>query len=39
MRAAIAGMTITAPRPSTSDQPNSSTYRFGLIAVMPEPRP
>ena len=33
----MAGTTMTAPRPSTSDQPNSSTARLGLIAVMNEP--
>jgi hypothetical protein len=35
----IAGMTSTAPSPSTSDQPMSRTARFGLSAVVSEPSP
>ena len=35
----MAGITITAPSPSTSDQPNRSTVRFGLSAVVSEPSP
>ena len=35
----MAGITSTAPSPSTSDQPKSRTYRFGLSAVVNEPSP
>ena len=35
----MAGITITAPSPSISDQPKSRTVRFGLIEVMKEPSP
>ena len=35
----MAGITIAAPMPSISDQPKSSTPRFGLIEVMSDPVP
>src|SRR5262249_15147873 len=35
----MAGMTRQAPMPSMSDQPMSSTARFGLNAVVSDPRP
>ena len=38
MSAAIAGITITAPIPSMSDQPIRSTVRFGLSAVVSDPQ-
>ena len=37
--ATIDGSTIAAPIPSTRDQPNSRTVRFGLSAVVSEPTP
>ena len=36
---AIAGMTNTAPNPSTPDQPITRTARLGLSAVVSEPSP
>ena len=35
----MAGITSTAPRPSMSDQPTSSSARLGDNAVMSEPVP
>ena len=37
--ATIAGRINTAPSPSSSDQPSSSTPRLGAIAVVNEPQP
>ena len=36
-RATMAGMISAAPMPSSSDQPISSTVRFGATAVVNEP--
>ena len=35
----MAGITSAAPSPSISDQPISSTVRFGLSAVVNDPSP
>ena len=35
----MAGRISAAPMPSRSDQPMSSTARFGAIAVTKEPQP
>jgi len=37
--ATIAGMINAAPTPSSTDQPTTSTGRFGANAVVREPRP